>query len=270
MCFPQPSCEVHRFICVIDLYFTNEETEAHSLVFSHMASKERKSWGFGLSSIAFLSYYTACHQVVCGCSLNSHISVPFFSILVQISLIKTWELRGGRNAKEARWHLWGHRAWGRLAGSLPPEGHGGTRPAHIPLEQRPSSKVWPCLLRWPHGQASLTCQSPSLILQQVCTLTPNSMRLTPHQPRKQVALRQPESPTGAHCSVTSQPETRKPGCKDSGHRFLTPTSHISNAQLCLRHWTVQLEGISTAAGNSLGQHRSVSPLTGFCQPLPLL
>lgn len=60
---------------------------------------------------------------------------------------------------------------GSPEGSFPPEDHSRTRPgcAHSPLEQRPSSKMWPCLLRWPHGQATLTCQSPLLILKQVCT-----------------------------------------------------------------------------------------------------
>lgn len=52
MCFLQPSCEVHGFICVIDLYFTNEETEAQSLVFSHIASKGRAGDLVSLTSLS--------------------------------------------------------------------------------------------------------------------------------------------------------------------------------------------------------------------------
>lgn len=134
-----------------------------------------------------LSYptYCPCHQAVCGHSLNSHISNPFFSIITQISPDDRgflWGLRGGGNAGGARWCLSGHTAWRTgEAASLPKTMTGPRLDALTVLGGNDPAegcgRASPGGLRHKHASPARAYLSS---FSRCVDLTPTHMRLTPH------------------------------------------------------------------------------------------
>lgn len=166
------------FIC---LYFTNEETEAHSLGLSHTVRKGRA--GMGSWVCLTLSCHFLCLPILppsSNCLGTHQTATGTFQFLSSPSppkyLLDSWAWPPSSGDWEVGMlrkgdGICGAARFGR-SGRLPPDDCGRDRPGcvHCPRDQWPSSHVYLHLLRWFYRQASLTCQSPPPILQQMCWL----------------------------------------------------------------------------------------------------